>query len=945
MPQAPLATYRLQLHAGFGFAACREILPYLKELGVSHLYLSPITTARPGSLHGYDVCDHTKVSTELGGREAFEELSEAARKLGLGLILDIVPNHMAVSGDNQMLVDLLENGPDSRYFETFDIDWEHPLESLRGRLLAPFLGGFFGEALMRGELTVDFDQRGFFVRYFDLVLPLAIASYPLILGLGVADLRRQLGAEHQDYVKLLGILYSLKNLPGRDNLAERYDQIFFIKRLLNEIFDHSKTVRRHLDAALSAVNGEREVPGKAPRELLAELLSRQHFRLAFWKVAADEIDYRRFFTVNDLISLRIENAAVFDQVHGLVLDLLAKGHVQGLRVDHIDGLLDPTAYLKRLREAAPEAYLVVEKILALGEPLPAFWPVQGTTGYDFLNALTGLFVAAENRPAFAALARRQTGFDPSPAGLEELTLAYKQLIIRRHMGGDVDNLAHTLKALASRDVLGSDLTLNALRQAIAEILAAFPVYRTYLSDEAFRPADLTYIKEALDAARQRKPDLAYELDFLERFLLLRAEAPLAEEERRARMDFVKRFQQFTGPLMAKGFEDTVLYLHPLLLALNEVGGRPDCFGLAPEAFLTFLTERAGLWPGAMNATATHDTKRGEDARMRLAALSELPQAWREALKRFKAASRRGRTTLHGEPAPDARDEYLLYQTIVSTWPAGKMTKADTADYGRRLADYLRKAVREAKAHGGWLKPDTDYEEALSGFAARLVHPAKGKTFRTALAELLEPVSRLGMIDSLAQTLLKVACPGVPDVYQGTEFWDLSFVDPDNRRPVDFAVRRAALAEIKAAAAENSEHLWREILARWPDGRVKLFVLARALAARAAAPELFARGESRLLPAAGAKAGHVLCLARSLPGQTALIVIPRLVGEVLGATRFPVGAFWEDTRLALDPAPAGPPREALTGRELPATDTLYLKDVLKDLPLALMIIPQAGEVLS
>lgn len=928
---APQATYRLQFSPAFTFADCRAVLDYLTALGVSHIYASPIFRARPGSSHGYDVCDHKEINPELGGEEDFRTLAAAVKKHGLGWIQDIVPNHMAVSGDNRMLVDVLENGPSSRYYHYFDIDWDHPYESIKGRMLAPFLGNFYGRTLENGEITIEFDHDGFFVRYYDLRFPLRIDSYVRILTLGLDKLRQKIGRDSADYIKLLGILYTIKSLPPDDPQTDRYDQIYFIKQMLFELVGTSAPVREHLQGNLARVNGTAEIEGQTDRRALLEsILAEQYFRLSYWKVAGEEINYRRFFSINDLISLRVENEAVFRNSHGKILELVREGLFSGLRVDHVDGLYDPSRYLRRLREAIGDAYLVVEKICVGEEPLPAFWPVAGSTGYDFLNTVCRLFVDGAQERAFEKIYVGFTGRRQRP---DDLVVWKKRRIIETHMYGDVENMARLINAVSSLDRQGFDITLRSTKRALSEVLAHFPVYRTYISPDAIRPVDISYVRTAVRRAKLHNADLAYELDFLERFLLLQYDEHLGEDKKMQWTRFAMRFQQVTGPLMAKGVEDTAFYVLNRLLCLNEVGGEPGTFGLSATAFHDTMVERARQWPTAMSATATHDTKRGEDARLRLAALSEIPDAWRAALARFSRINQRRRTRIADKVAPDKNDEYMLYQTLLGHYP---VRPEEMAPFRERLGAFLVKAVREGKERSNWLNPDLEYEKALTDFAARLLRDTPKNAFLAEFAPLCRRVTELGYSYSLAQTLLKLTCPGTPDLYQGTEDWDLSFVDPDNRRPVDFAARAAALVRLEKEFAADAVALCHALLDTPEDGRVKLFTLWRGLCARREQTALFTSGAYVPARFEGGQARRIFGFWRVLEDEAALVLVPRRIGMLpRGEEIFALGGIWEDTRLAELPAGIAGLTDVMTGRRV-ASGECYLKEVLRDFPVALLV---------
>ncbi len=927
----PKATYRLQLTAALDFARAREALPYLADLGVTDVYASPIFTARPGSTHGYDICDHNTINPELGGADEFENFTRARKALGMGYIQDIVPNHMAISGNNALLLDVLENGEDSEFYDFPDIDWDHPDEGLKGKMLAPFLGAFFGDTLTRGEIQLDYDANGFMVRCYDIRFPLRVDSYTRVLTLDMKNLVKSLGHDHSDLVKLLGILYAIKSLSAAEGYQERYEQIDFIKRLLFEIYQSNDTIHRFIDHNLDRINGKASAEDDDKYGLLEEILSEQLYRLSFWKVAADEINYRRFFSVNDLICLRVEEMKVFNHLHRLVAEKVSKGDFTGLRVDHIDGLHDPTNYLKRLRALAPDAYVVVEKILAPDEELPEFWQARGTTGYDFLVEVCGLFVDSESERDFN---RIYTGFTGITKTFPELLAEKKRIIIQRYMGGDIDNLARLIKSVSLSDRGSVDITYRALKNAIIETLAYFPVYRTYISPEHHRPVDRTYIKTALDAARESRPDLVYEFDFLERFLLVAYEERLKEDEKSQWLRFVMRFQQFTGPIMAKGSEDTALYHYNRLLCLNEVGGWPDRFGIDTREWHGFCLDRLEKWPHTMNATSSHDTKRGEDARMRLAALSEIPGEWENALKAYHEMNASLRVKVRGVPVPDENDEYFLYQNMLASWP---FHKEELDDFQIRLKGYLVKSVREAKVHTGWLKPDEEYEQAFLAFVDKIFSPGLAKNFLDSFAEFQSGTTFLGIVNSLSQTMLKITAPGTPDIYQGSDLWDLSFVDPDNRRPVDFSLRQSYLRELDDEQLNrNPEAFLNGLLTRPEDGRVKLFLIKRLLKIRNEQPDLFEKGAYEPIEFDGAFKRNVIGYLRRLDNVFAMVIAPRLVSDLTVPGRFPLGDRWGDTRLAGD----FPSREvlvdAVTDRRLPVESALFLKDALAVFPVALLV---------
>ncbi|MCJ7594937.1 MAG: malto-oligosyltrehalose synthase [Desulfobacterales bacterium] len=925
----PIATYRIQFTRHFALEDGRRILPYLSLLGISDLYASPIFKARKQSLHGYDVVDPNLINAELGGSPAFEALSDGLKRGRMGLLQDIVPNHMAFDRENTMLMDLLEKGARSKYVRFFDIAWDHPYPSLRQKLLAPFLGKFYGEALEEGEIKISYDHEGFRVHYYDLSFPLKIESYGHLLTNRWGTLKKRLGKDHPDLIKLSGILSVLKSLASPGEGGEVDDQISLVKRTLWELFTENEAIRSFMDENLRLLNGQKEGPDRF--SWLNDLLSGQLFRLSFWKVATEEINYRRFFSINDLISLRVEEQEVFDHTHALVLRLVKEGKITGLRIDHIDGLYDPKTYLERLRQGSGGAYTVVEKILHMQEDLPPDWPVQGTSGYDFTNVVTGVLCQRGNRRQFARIYGSFTGLRTP---YDNLVYDNKRLILERHMAGDIDNLAHHLKGLSGKDRFGSDITLYGLKKALTEVMAAFPVYRTYVGLEGGDERDHAHIRRAVEASRERNPGLRYELDFVERFLLLDVEDTLSEEEKAERTRFVMRFQQFTGPLMAKGFEDTVLYLFNRLLSLNEVGGNPDQFGVTLEGFHDFCKKRAEQWPHSLNATSTHDTKRGEDVRARINVLSELPGEWEKNLKAWSKINAKRKRRIKGLTVPDRNDEYFLYQTLLGVFPFGE---GDDPEFMERMRGYIVKAVREAKVHTAWLKPDMAYEEAYLSFLEEILAPSKDNPFLKAFLPFQKKIAYYGIFNSLSQTLLKIAAPGIPDFYQGSELWDLHLVDPDNRRPVDFEKRRAFLHQMKEEARKDILKLMRELLASEEDGRVKLFLIHRALRARHEKAALFRQGTYLPLAGTGKYQDHVIAFARNHEEQWAVAVVPRFLTGLVQEGEYPMGErVWSDTGIIL---PVGLPtawKDAITDQEISPEGPLMMGEVLKFFPVSLMI---------
>ncbi len=961
----PRATYRLQFNAGFGFRDAAQLAGYFEQLGISDLYASPILRPRGGSGHGYDIVDHSQINPTLGGAPALEELGGALRAHGLGLILDVVPNHMGIGVENAWWMDVLENGPSSLYADYFDIDWRPVRPELADKVLLPILGDQYGDVLERGELRLHYEAGAFFVGYYDHRLPVAPHGCGAVLRHRLGDLLGALGEEHLAVQELQSILTAIGYLPSRGALppakqAERNREKEIIKRRLASLALESPEVRAMIDAALADYNGRPGDP--ASYDLLDELLADQPYRPAFWRVAAEEINYRRFFDINELAAIRVELPAVFEATHQTVFRLLADGLATGLRIDHPDGLRDPTGYFRALQEraAAPAAslatgdraaipalplYVVAEKILSPGETLPGEWQIAGTTGYDFLNVVGGLLVDRRSAAAFDAIYARFAGAQTDYAALTNST---RKMIMLVSLASEVGELSAELERIAESNRRYRDFTLNSLTFALREVLAALPVYRTYLTGpDSATEHDARAIRAAVAEARRRNPRTAAAIfGFIEDTLLLRNQERFPPEAAARLVAFVQKFQQVSGPVMAKGVEDTAFYVYNRLISLNEVGGHPQHFGIDPAAFHAHNAQQRRDWPHTMLSTSTHDTKRSEDVRARIHVLSELPERWEAALADWSLQSAPHKRTVDGAPAPDCNDEYLLYQTLVGAWPLEALREGAAPDVGRafreRIVAYMHKATKEAKRLTSWVNPNADYDEALRLFVEAVLDAPPPEAVRS----LLRQAAFFGQFNSLSQTLLKLTAPGVPDIYQGCELWDFSLVDPDNRRPVDYACRRAMLDELcqrVSGGPDAQAALAAELLRDSADGRIKLYVTQRALALRRACPELFGAGDYAPLVAMGARHEHVVAFARTLAGAEVLAVVPRLCARLVGgAPQAPVGAaVWGDTTLLLPATRAGTRyRDLLTGdlleaRALPGGVGLPLAALLRAFPVALL----------
>ncbi|MDY6783826.1 MAG: malto-oligosyltrehalose synthase [Cyanobacteriota bacterium] len=934
----PAATYRIQFNPNFGFTAAKHIVYYLKELGISDLYASPIFQPRKGSSHGYDVVDPNQLNPELGTEAEFETLVEEVQRHDMGWLQDIVPNHMAYDSQNKFLMDILEYGPDSEFFNYFDIDWEHPYVDISGKVLAPLLGDFYANCLERGEIQLKYDESGLFVCYYELRVPLRIESYARLITHDLGRLTKALGKDHPDFIKMLGILYILKNIALETSGKQRKDQSSFVKGLVWELYRDNGDIKHFIERNVEIFNGEAGNPDSF--NLLYALLSEQFFRLSFWKVGAEELNYRRFFTVNELICVRAEDAKVFPKTHKLIFDLVEAGKITGLRIDHIDGLYNPTEYLEKLREKVGDIYIIVEKIIELEkeyfsryEEMPSDWPIQGTSGYDFLDCNNSLFCFSQgdNYRKFSDIYTRFTGVERF---YEELVTEKKQLIADKNLAGDVENLTNIVKRIAGKYRYGQDFTMNGLRRAVLEILVQFPVYRTYINSEEVKESDRVYIQDVVESAKTKIPQLLNELNFIEKVLLLDFDESLTEEERELWLHFVMRFQQFSGPLTAKGVEDTALYVYNRFLSLNEVGGTPNLFGLNVSVFHNFNQRWQDRWPHSMNATSTHDTKRSEDVRARLNVISEIPEEWEAQVNEWKELNSEYKTQIKQRTIPDANDEYFLYQSLVGAFP---FFEEEYHEFIERIKNYVIKAVREAKVHTAWLRPDTDYEEGYVNFVDKILQPYPENQFLDKLRAFQYRVAYYGMFNSLSQTLLKMASPGVPDFYQGTELWDLSLVDPDNRRPVNFEHRQGCLQDIKERANNDILGLIADLLNNGKDGRIKLFLIAKVLEARNQNLELFQEGAYIPLEVTGEEQDRIVAFARHYRQDTAIAIAPRFFTSLIQPGEFPLGEeVWKDTRISIPQGLQANWKDVLTHREISDRDTIEVGKVLQHFPVALLL---------
>ena len=968
---APTSTYRVQFRPGFGFHEGAELADYLSALGIGALYASPHFQSGPGSTHGYDVVDPSKLNEELGGEAGYQKLHEALQRHQLGLIADIVPNHMGIAnGQNHYWQDVLENGRTSRYAAFFDIDWDPLKEELRGKVLLPVLGEQYGVVLEQGELKLSYEDGGFSIHYYELPLPIAPPTYATILHRSLERIEQLYEPDELPRLEFLSVLSAFEQLapnattdPEMIDVRQREQQI--TRRRLDTLVSASPELAQAIDQSIAELNGVRGDPSSF--DALDALLEAQSYRLAFWRVASDEINYRRFFAINELAAVRQEVPQVFNETHQLLMRLIAEGKITGVRIDHPDGLWNPGEYFHDLQRAAYVAratseddgrsavdlalewdaqwedggkdtapcslYVTIEKILEPGEDIPDEWPVSGTVGYEFARIVTGLFVDPTGQKGFDQWYER---FIDSDETFQETVYEAKRLILRVALSSELQVLALALNRLSERRRRTRDFTLNNLRLALREVIAAFPIYRTYLGEEGILAAhDRKTIEQAVQRARRQNPSTdPYVFNFVRDMLIGRDEATDPEDDLE-RIRFTMRFQQLTGPVMAKGLEDTAFYRNNRFVALNEVGGDPAQFGVPVAEFHRHNQHQLSHWPGGMLASSTHDTKRSEDVRARIATLSEYPRDWRAATNRWSKMNRKQRSRVAGLVVPTLRDEALFYQTLVGTWPFnGQQAESDFID---RTAAYMQKAAREAQLHTTWENPDADYEAALERFVRQSLDPAISTVFLEDFGAMHLEIARAGMITSLAMQLLKLTSPGVPDLYQGTELWDFSLVDPDNRRPVDFSIRRAMLAQIDASQTSTEE-----MLNRFESGLVKMFVTRRVLQLRQQLPDLFAGGDYIPLQVIGDRKDHVIAYARRQEETTLIVVVPRLVRRLMrgGDGKGIASGAWGSTRIRLPEGFGfGAAVDIFTGESWSAEPNgeLFVADLLDQFPVACLMI--------
>ena len=944
-PRIPSATYRLQLNRLFRFEDARKVISYLHDLGVTDLYCSPYLKAAPGSLHGYDITDPSTLNPEIGTSEEYEGFTEEIRRHDMGQILDIVPNHMCLfHSDNIWWMDVLENGPSSPYSAFFDVDWRPTARQLRNKVLLPILGDQYGKVLEAQELRLAFNKGAFILLYYDHSFPILPETYPAILTHRVEALNQVLAPESPERSEFFRIVAAFLRIPRytktkAGDVAKRYDLKERAKNRLRDLYDGNIHVKTFIDENVRRFNGE---GGREKSfDMLDALLRGQVYRLSSWRVAAEEINYRRFFDINSLGAVRMENPLVFRFFHSLVLRLIREGKVTGLRVDHPDGLYDPAAYFNNLQRACffelqrgmldqvasqvdlgyepgyvddelaqrydailksnPQykpLYIVGEKILTKAERMPEEWPIFSTTGYVFLNSANGIFVDSRSARAFD---RVYGSFTRSRPNLQDESYQSRKLVLQTAMAGEINTLGQYLDDLSEKDRRTRDFTRNNLTDALVEVIASFPVYRTYIDGYDVKDRDRQYIEAAVVKARRRNRTVGSEVyDFVRDILLLRFPSFFTNKDKKEWLSFVMRFQQLTAPVMAKGLEDTAFYRYNRLISLNEVGGNPEKFGTTLDTFHGQNIERVKYWPHALIATSTHDSKMGEDAKARINVLSEMPDRWKEHLHRWHQLNRRRKVVVDGQAVPDRNEEYRLYQTLLGSWPEpSEPSGMYVRDFVERIKEHSIKAAREAKVNTNWIDPNLLYEEAFGHFIDTILKPGPANRFLHDFLAFQRTLSLYGMYNSLSQTLLKMTVPGVPDFYQGTELWYCRLTDPDNRGPVDFSLRARTLSELRRRENEvGLKNLAEELTTDKTDGRIKLYLIEKTLNYRAQNRVLFDSGEYLPLEAGGVRSPHVCAFARRMSGRHVIVCVPRLTVTLISdPMSAPVGqAVWNGTEL-------------------------------------------------
>lgn len=898
----PITTYRLQFNSQFTFQHAKEIVDYLCDLGITHFYCSPLLKAKQGSLHGYDITDHSTFNPEVGTKEQFEMLVNTLRDHQMGLICDIVPNHMSVmDSSNKWWVNVLENGPASPYADYFDIDWHPPQKKLQNKLLLPLLEQQYGTALEKQTLKVIYQNGAFFLELPHHNLPTDPKSWNLILE---PLIKRMKPLEFQE---LKSIATSIHHLPDTtetnpERVEERHREKEIIKRRLDTLMKENELLQRELLQELEGFNGNSFDPSSFSR--LENFLNAQSYLLSFWRVASDEINFRRFFDICEYAGIKTEKREVFEAIHALLFECIENGWIDGIRIDHIDGLWDPEQYLKDLTEKCKlkgkrttPLYCILEKILIGNEKLEPEWPIDGTVGYDILNLLNGVFVSQVNIKAIHEIYRNFTNITANPS---ELAYRCKKLIMIVSLSSELHMLARSLVHIAEQHRNSRDFTAESLRGALRDIIACFPVYRTYIraSQEKIHEEDRHHMMTAISKAKRLNPAINESIfDFLKSLLLLEYPDDLNTEQKEEWQNFIMRFQQLTGPVMAKGIEDTAFYRFYPLASLNEVGNDLYSLGNSVELFHTKIQDRFKTHPHSMSTISTHDTKRSDDVRARINVLSEIPEEWEQALGRWSKFNRIYKEeTMKESEIPDSNEEYLIYQTLIGTWPFSPMDKKTHLEYVERIQMYMEKAIKEAKIHSSWVNPSKFYDQQIQQFIEKILDQ-NSNPFLNDFKAFIPKISMAGIFNSLSQTLLHLSLPGVPDIYQGSEIWNFTLVDPDNRRPVDFQKRKTILDELNEQK-NNPSDLLLKLMQNPEDGRIKLYLIRTLLKLRQRLPNLFLDGSYIPLQVIGEKENHLIAFARFADQKAVIVIAPRLFIPLMQNNTHIQPEIWKDTAIIL-----------------------------------------------
>lgn len=945
----PLATYRLQFNHLFSFKQAQEILDYLNELGITDLYASPLMKSRRGSLHGYDVLDPSQLNPEIGSEADLKKMAEQIKESQMGLLLDIVPNHTSIGDSgNKWWEDVLENGPSSIYAKFFNIIWNPPKPELKNRVLLPVLDQQYGKVIENQEFRIIYDAGGFYIEYKEFRFPLNPQTWTAFLNPAIEKLLPILGENAFALIELQNIVTALEHLPpitetDLEKCKERMGEKEGIKTRLAALLTEFPQVKEAVNNSMKTLNGEKGNPHSF--DCLENLLDAQAYRLSFWRASNEEINYRRFFDVNSLVCMNVENQEVFDAMHAYVLEFVKKGWVTGLRIDHVDGLYDPQEYYERLQLAITNQtetsgkgfYLIVEKILGHGEEVRESWPVFGTTGYEFLNLLNGLYVFKQNKSQMKQIYEE---FVDIKENNEELFYQCKKLILEISMSSELHILSKNLEEICEQNRCSRDFTPETLRCALRDIIAYFPLYRSYLRPGVENPWDedrRSIMKAILMAKwRNRVNDLSV-FDFIQSILLDDESLDLPPEKWEKRKNFIMHFQQLTAPVTAKGIEDTALYRFYPLASLNEVGSDASQFGTEIDFFHKMNLERSKKWPHTLLATSTHDTKRSEDTRARINVLSENPEGWKEALKVWSTLNHQAKDTLENHDVPGNNEEFFIYQTLIGTWPLDLLNNSNRIDYSDRIKKYIVKSLKEAKLHTSWINPNIHYEEAVERFIERLINLDSDNPFIHHFEKFIKPVMRAGLFNSLSQTLLKMTVPGIPDFYQGSELWEFNLVDPDNRRAVDYSIRQSILSNLKEREGQDEFLLLSHLVDTLEDGRIKLYLISKVLNYRKEHPALFQSGDYSPLVIEGEKANYALGFKRSFDKKQILVVTGRFFFKLCDSEAIqPMGNKWGNTVIRLSRELEGDYKDVVSGKITSSINRqLPLQKLFSPLPFALM----------